>query len=61
MIGREPVIAQKFIPAVSSGDKRILLVDGEPIGAINRIPRRGSGAFESGQGRPGRGRVPYGA
>ena len=32
MIGREPVIAQKFIPAVSAGDKRILLVDGEPIG-----------------------------
>jgi glutathione synthase len=41
MIGREPVIAQKFIPAVSSGDKRILLVDGEPIGAINRIPAEG--------------------
>ncbi len=41
MIGREPVIAQKFIPAVSKGDKRILLVDGEPIGAINRIPADG--------------------
>ena len=41
MIGREPVIAQKFIPAVSKGDKRILLVDGEPIGAINRIPAEG--------------------
>ncbi len=41
MIGREPVIAQKFIPAVSSGDKRIILVDGEPIGAINRIPAEG--------------------
>src|SRR5580704_16849973 len=41
MIGREPVIAQKFIPAVSAGDKRILLVDGEPIGAINRIPAKG--------------------
>jgi len=41
MIGREPVIAQKFIPAVSAGDKRILLVDGEPIGAINRIPAEG--------------------
>lgn len=38
MIGREPVIAQKFIPAVSKGDKRILLVDGEPVGAINRVP-----------------------
>jgi glutathione synthase len=41
MIGREPVIAQKFIPAVSRGDKRIVLVDGEPVGAINRIPADG--------------------
>jgi glutathione synthase len=41
MISREPVIAQKFIPAVSRGDKRILLVDGEPVGAINRIPAAG--------------------
>ncbi|MDR3509281.1 MAG: glutathione synthase [Caulobacteraceae bacterium] len=41
MIGREPVIAQKFIPAVSKGDKRVLLVDGEPVGAINRIPAEG--------------------
>ncbi len=41
MIGREQVIAQKFIPAVSKGDKRILLVDGEPVGAINRVPAEG--------------------
>jgi glutathione synthase len=41
MIGREPVIAQKFIPAVSKGDKRILLVNGEPVGAINRVPETG--------------------
>ncbi|HWF00455.1 MAG TPA: glutathione synthase [Caulobacteraceae bacterium] len=41
MIGREAVIAQKFIPAVSAGDKRILIVDGEPVGAINRIPAKG--------------------
>jgi glutathione synthase len=41
MIGREQVIAQKFIPAVSKGDKRVILVDGEPIGAINRIPAEG--------------------
>ncbi|HEX5378372.1 MAG TPA: glutathione synthase [Phenylobacterium sp.] len=41
MIGREPVIAQKFIPAVVKGDKRILLVDGEPVGAINRVPNPG--------------------
>ncbi|MEO7026141.1 MAG: glutathione synthase, partial [Caulobacteraceae bacterium] len=41
MIGREPVIAQKFVPAVAAGDKRILLVDGEPVGAVNRIPATG--------------------
>ena len=41
MIGREQVIAQAFIPAVSKGDKRILLVDGEPVGAINRVPAEG--------------------
>jgi glutathione synthase len=35
---REPWVVQQFLPAVSEGDKRILLVDGEPLGAINRIP-----------------------
>ena len=40
-IGREPVIAQKFLPAVSKGDKRILLVDGEAVGGINRVPKKG--------------------
>jgi glutathione synthase len=38
---REPVIAQAFLPAVSEGDKRILIVDGEPVGAINRVPLKG--------------------
>ena len=38
---REPLIAQKFLPAVSKGDKRVILVDGEPIGAINRVPAVG--------------------
>lgn len=40
-INREPLIAQKFIPDVSNGDKRIILVDGAPVGAINRIPPAG--------------------
>jgi glutathione synthase len=40
-IGREPVIVQKFLPSVTKGDKRILLVDGEPVGAINRVPEKG--------------------
>ena len=38
---REPLIAQQFIPDVSNGDKRVILVDGEPVGAINRVPAAG--------------------
>jgi glutathione synthase len=37
----EPVILQKFLPSVTKGDKRILLVDGEAVGAINRVPQKG--------------------
>ncbi|NDW53108.1 glutathione synthase [Aliiroseovarius sp. PrR006] len=40
-INREPLIAQKFLPDVSNGDKRVILVDGEPVGAINRVPAAG--------------------
>ncbi|MCO4841798.1 MAG: glutathione synthase [Yoonia sp.] len=40
-INREPLIMQKFLPDVSKGDKRIILVDGDPVGAINRIPAAG--------------------
>jgi len=40
-LGPEPVIVQKFLPSVTKGDKRILLVDGEPVGAINRVPAKG--------------------
>lgn len=38
---REPLIAQRYLPAVRQGDKRIILVDGEPVGAINRVPAQG--------------------
>src|SRR5690554_722819 len=38
---REPLIVQKFLPDVSRGDKRVILVDGEPVGAINRVPAEG--------------------
>jgi glutathione synthase len=41
-LGREPVICQAFLPAVSRGDKRVLLVDGEPVGAVNRVPAEGA-------------------
>ncbi len=38
---REPLIVQKFLPDVSNGDKRVILVDGAPVGAINRVPAAG--------------------
>lgn len=40
-MNREPLIVQKFLPAVSQGDKRVILVNGEPVGAINRVPQTG--------------------
>jgi glutathione synthase len=40
-LNREPVICQAFLPEVSAGDKRILLVDGEPVGVVNRVPAAG--------------------
>ena len=40
-INREPLIVQKFLPDVSAGDKRIILVNGDPVGAINRVPQAG--------------------
>lgn len=54
-LGREPVIVQKFLPSVTQGDKRILLVDGEPVGAINRVPAKGqirSNLAVGGEARP---------
>ncbi len=38
---REPIIAQAYLPDVRDGDKRIILIDGEAAGAINRIPAKG--------------------
>ena len=35
---REPVIAQKYLPEARNGDKRIILIDGEPAGAVLRVP-----------------------
>ncbi|MEW6437263.1 MAG: glutathione synthase [Pseudomonadota bacterium] len=35
---KEPWVAQKFLPQVAKGDKRIILVDGAPAGAVNRVP-----------------------
>ena len=38
---REPFVIQRYLPAVRQGDKRIILVEGEAVGAINRIPAAG--------------------
>ncbi|OSQ45837.1 glutathione synthase [Thalassospira sp. MCCC 1A01428] len=38
---REPLMVQAYVPAVRKGDKRIILVDGKPVGAINRVPADG--------------------
>lgn len=36
--GQEPVMVQQFLPAAKDGDKRIIVWDGNPIGAVNRVP-----------------------
>ena len=38
---REPVIAQQYLPDVRAGDKRVILVEGEAVGALNRVPAAG--------------------
>lgn len=40
-INSEPLIAQKFLPDVAEGDKRVILIDGVAVGAINRVPAKG--------------------
>ncbi len=40
-VWREPFMVQAFLPEVAKGDKRIVLIDGEPAGAINRLPKDG--------------------
>ena len=36
--GLEPVMVQKYLPAAKEGDKRVVMLHGEPIGAVNRVP-----------------------
>jgi len=40
-INRDPLIIQRYLPEVRNGDKRIILVDGKPAGAVNRVPPQG--------------------
>ena len=52
---REPIIAQAFLKDVSKGDKRVIIIDGEPVGAINRVPQKGetrSNMHVGGEARP---------
>jgi glutathione synthase len=36
--GQEPIMIQEYLPSAKEGDKRIILIDGKPVGAVNRIP-----------------------
>lgn len=38
---REPVIVQRYLPEIRQGDKRIILIEGEPVGAVSRMPQQG--------------------
>ncbi len=38
---REPIVVQRYMPAVREGDKRVILIDGEAAGAVNRVPAAG--------------------
>ncbi|MGC6472681.1 MAG: glutathione synthase [Parvibaculales bacterium] len=38
---REPIIAQQYLPDIRQGDKRVILVEGEAVGALNRVPLDG--------------------
>ena len=40
-IYREPIMVQRYLPEIRQGDKRIILIDGEPAGAVNRVPPAG--------------------
>lgn len=39
--GREPILAQEFMPAVTGGDKRVFVIGGEPFAALKRMPKEG--------------------
>jgi glutathione synthase len=41
LLYREPLIVQRYLPEVRIGDKRIILIEGEPVGAVLRVPAKG--------------------
>ena len=56
---REPWVIQRFLPEVKHGDKRIILVDGEFAGAVNRVPAAGRSALQHGARRRRAGHRPF--
>ena len=55
-VGKEPLIAQEFIPGVKDGDKRVFMLDGAAIGAVRRLPKAGefrANLHVGGQAAPG--------
>ena len=41
LVEREPLMIQQYLPAVRAGDKRVILIDGKAVGALNRLPAEG--------------------
>lgn len=41
-VTREPIMLQAFLPEVTKGDKRVILINGKPVGAITRVPAKGN-------------------
>ncbi len=41
LVSREPIMIQQYLPQVRSGDKRVILIDGKAVGALNRLPAEG--------------------
>ena len=41
LLYREPVIVQRYLPEIRQGDKRIILIEGEAVGAVSRVPQQG--------------------
>jgi glutathione synthase len=55
-VGKEPLIAQEFLPGVKNGDKRVFMLHGEAIGVVRRLPKAGdfrANLHVGGQAAPG--------
>ena len=41
LLERSPLMIQQYLPSVRKGDKRVIMIDGKPVGAVNRVPAEG--------------------